>query len=602
MSVEYSINTAPIDARIYVRDYGAVDREWEYLGKSPIERVRLPMGFARWRVEKEGFNTVEGASVIRKFTAEDVMRINFSLDREGSVPSEMVRVPGGRASPLMANIFLSPVQLAEYLIDKYEVTNKQYKEFIAAGGYQKREYWRHSFVKEGRVLTWEEAMSEFRDTTGRPGPSTWEFGEYPEGQDDHPVGGLSWYEAAAYAEFRGKSLPTLYHWARAAALWGLGDTLGEVPLSNFGGSGPARVGTYQGIGPFGTYDLAGNVREWCWNESAGNRCIMGGAWNEPSYVFHLGGAQPPFDRSSFNGFRCVLYLDAIPEETTHPLPLPSRDYSKEKPASDDIFKVYESLFAYDRAELGDVIESEEEATYWIKQKVRFNAANVKERIVAYLYLPKNAAPPYQTVIYFPWIAAFNQRSSPDVPPRTDFIIRSGRAVLFPIYKGTYERWDGFNPDPPYTTASFRDHIIEWSKEVARAIDYLETRPDIDRNKIGFYGFSYGARVGITLLGIEKRFSLALLKDGGLTLHPVRPEVDPVNFAPRIHIPVLLLNGRYDQIFPLERSQYPLVNLLGTPEKDKRHIIFEASHGLLPKNQVIKESLNWFDHYWGSVNR
>ena len=96
---------------------------------------------------------------------------------------------------------LEPVQLPDYWIDKYEVTNKQFKRFVDNGGYQKQEYWKQPFLKEGREISWEEAMAEFRDSTGRPGPSTWELGDYPRGQDDYPVTGVSWYEAAAYAEF-----------------------------------------------------------------------------------------------------------------------------------------------------------------------------------------------------------------------------------------------------------------------------------------------------------------------------------------------------------------------------------------------------------------
>src|SRR5882762_3181736 len=126
------------------------------------------------------------------------------------------------------------------------------------------EYWKHEFSEDGRKLSWTQAMALFRDTTGRPGPATWEQGEFRRGQDEFPVSGVSWYEAAAYAEFAGKSLPTIFHWNRAA---GPLYTALIVPASNFGSSGVLPVGTKQGIGPWGTYDMAGNVKEWIWNEA-----------------------------------------------------------------------------------------------------------------------------------------------------------------------------------------------------------------------------------------------------------------------------------------------------------------------------------------------
>src|SRR5438876_9922493 len=89
----------------------------------------------------------------------------------------------------------------DFLIDRYEVTNRQFKQFIDAGGYRERKYWTHKIMKGGTELHWEQAMAELVDQTGRPGPSTWQAGDYPKGQDEHPVSGVSWYEAAAYAEY-----------------------------------------------------------------------------------------------------------------------------------------------------------------------------------------------------------------------------------------------------------------------------------------------------------------------------------------------------------------------------------------------------------------
>ncbi len=139
----------------------------EFLGRTPIQNVRIPAAYLRWTIKKEGFETLE-----RAFRSGLEPNLQFTLDRQGTVPAGMVRVPGGtlqyRSAPA--------VQLQEYWLDKYEVTNKQFKEFVDQGGYQKRDYWKEPFVKDGRGRSWEEAMAEFRDSTGRPGPSTWELG------------------------------------------------------------------------------------------------------------------------------------------------------------------------------------------------------------------------------------------------------------------------------------------------------------------------------------------------------------------------------------------------------------------------------------------
>ena len=126
-----------------------------------------------------------------------------------------------------------------------------------------------------------------------------------------------------------------------------------------------------------------------------------------------------------------------------------------------------------------------------------------------------------------------------------------------------------NSDIPAPTAFYRDHVIEWSKDLGRSIDYLETRKDIDTTRLAFYGASWGAAMGMILPALEPRLKTNVMLVGGFYFQKTLPEVDQINFVSRVTIPTLMLNGRYDFFLPMETSQIPAFNLLGTPEKDKR---------------------------------
>jgi dienelactone hydrolase len=443
-------------------------------------------------------------------------------------------------------------------------------------------------------------MARFTDRTGRPGPAGWEAGSYPEGQADHPVTGVSWYEAAAFAAFADADLPTIYHWSRAAFTWG---GAGIVPLSNFSGRGPTPVGQHEGVGPFGTYDMAGNAREWCLNQSGPERYILGGGWNDQTYAFNDGYAQDPFDRSATNGFRLVKYLtDENLAIARRPIARLFRDFTKERPVSDQVFAAYRRMYDYDRTKLNAVVDTaREETDDWIREKVSFDAAYNGERMSAYLYLPKHSTPPYQVVVIFPGSNAIHERSSSKgITTRSfDFVVKSGRVVVHPIYKSTYERQDSLHSDYADQSNFYKDHVIAWAKDLRRTIDYLETRPDIDTAKVAYYGLSWGGYLGGLMPAIEPRFKAVVLLVAGLTFQQGQPEVEPINFLPRITIPVLMLNGQYDHYFPVETSQRPMFRLLGTPAEKKRQVISEGGH-FVPRAQLVKETLDWLDRYLGPV--
>jgi eukaryotic-like serine/threonine-protein kinase len=412
---------------------------------------------------------------------------------------------------------------------------------------------------------------------------------------------VSWYEAVAYAEFAGKSLPTIYHWVKAASPW---NSATIVPASNFNKKGPARAGAYAGVSWFGAYDMAGNVKEWCWNEAtSGKHFILGGAFDEPLHMFNDADARSPFERSANFGFRCAKYRSASrSSKAADPVTLQLRDFRREKPVSDALFRVYKSLYSYDNTQLHAVVESMEEADHWKRERISFNAGYGNERVIAYLFLPKKSQPPYQTIVFFPGSGGIRGGSSASLRDLEafDFLINGGRAIIYPVYKGTYERSDDLISDCPNTSSSYRDHVVAWSKDVGRAIDYLKTRPEIDRNKLAYEGFSWGASLGSLLPALEPRIKVCVLILGGLYFQKCSPEVDQLNFTPRVKVPTLILNGRFDFYYPAETSQEPMFRLLGAPTQHKRRLVYETGHNI-PRNEMIKETINWLDHYLGPVN-
>ncbi|HEY7683682.1 MAG TPA: bifunctional serine/threonine-protein kinase/formylglycine-generating enzyme family protein, partial [Gemmatimonadales bacterium] len=301
-----NLRTVPPGALVRQKGYDAPDSAWTVVGRTPLDSVLLPIsasGFindTRIRIESPGRRTLE----LVWFPFGD----SIGLDPDSEIPPEMVRVAGGNLDMAYTSGFehVAPLQLGDFLMDRYEVTNQEFQRFVDSGGYRRQDLWAYPIMRNGQVVPWDQAMSLMKDRTGRPGPSTWEAGEYPKGQERVPVGGVSWYEAAAYAKFAGKALPTLYHWYNAA---GVKFAASVIPRSNFGGQGPVPVGSSGGINQFGTYDMAGNVREWCQNASGEDRFILGGGWNDEPYQFTDAYTQLPLDRSPGNGIRLVRYLE-----------------------------------------------------------------------------------------------------------------------------------------------------------------------------------------------------------------------------------------------------------------------------------------------------
>jgi DNA-binding winged helix-turn-helix (wHTH) protein/formylglycine-generating enzyme required for sulfatase activity/dienelactone hydrolase len=602
---EVSISSDPVGAEVSYRSYRSDPDAWSRLGQTPISKVRVPQDTYVWRVSKPGFAS-------ETFFAEapgtlpvgdvSIFDVRLKLHTQNQVPPEMVPVGGGWSGMTYPLLGSPDVELEDFLIDRHEVTNEDYQKFVDADGYSRSEFWKQPFVKVGRTIAWDQAMALFHDATGRPGPAIWEAGHFLTGRGRYPVAGVSWYEAEAYAEFVGKSLPTAYHWMLAS------QADDNTPLiasgSNFRLGGTQAVGGEGTLSGWGTTDMAGNVKEWCLNEASdGKRLILGGGFGEPDYMFNFTDAQSPWDRHSNFGFRCMKHLSPPNLAAQQRIESSTRDFWKEKPVPDAIFKAYKELYAYDKDALNARVEQTEVTERAKRERVSFDAAYGHERVTAYLFLPRQAQPPWQTVVLFPGAMATlsDTLDLASVENAYDFILKSGRAMVVPVYKGMYQRRDGFIPGRN-KPAFFRDHAIAWSKDLGRTLDYLETRRDFDTAKMAYLGFSLGGAEAPVLMATEKRFKAAVLLSAGFQLRHDLPEVDGINFDPHVTTPTLVLNGRYDDDFPVELSQRPLFQFMGTPPKDKKLVIYEGGHGVFPRPTAVREVLDWLDKYLGPVRR
>jgi cephalosporin-C deacetylase-like acetyl esterase len=592
-----SVDSEPATALVEWKPYLDRTASWTALGTTPIKDRRLPMGALRLRLSKQGYESFEiGAS-------SDAYR--YKLEATGSAPPGMALV---RTLPLRADLrgigSLRVSQLPEFYLDRFEVSNRQFREFVANGGYARQGYWKVPIVRDGRATRWEEAMKMLVDATGQPGPATWEAGSYAEGTADQPVTGISWYEAAAYAEFAGKSLPTVYHWVQAGA--NPNESAYQVPLSNFASAGLWPVGRSGAIGPFGAFDMGGNAREWCWNESDGKRFILGGSYADPNYMLTRGETAPPLDRSRTNGFRCMKYKanDGAAGKLTAPLaPYAPPNYVTAPAAGDDAFQVYRRLYQYEKTPLAAETKARDDSSdSWRREKIEFRAAYGSEKVVAHLFLPKQARAPYQCVVFFPSASASRRGRSDDIQPET-YILRSGRAMLYPVYKGTWERFVPGSIDDPIWV---RDGTIDDSKDLGRSLDYLETRNDIDMQKVAYLGQSWGGEVAPILLASENRVRTAVLLSGGMaSMFGALPEINAANFLGRVRIPILMVNGAYDTILPPETSQQPMFERWGAARANKRYAQVASGHWVTApevRNETIREVLSWLDDKLGKPAR
>lgn len=305
------------------------------------------------------------------------------------------------------------------------------------------------------------------------------------------------------------------------------------------------------------------------------------------------------DRSPNVGFRCAKYNSPPTPALSGPVTLGADlDLKNQKPVDEAAFTGFKKLYDYAPAPLRVSVDATDDTDrYWRMQRVSFAAAYGNQRVTAYLFIPRNSSPPYQTVVYSPSGIAFNQKSSSRLEMwYLSPLIRSGRAVLYPVYWGTYERHEQNAGTAP---ERLRLRTIRDVLDLRRSLDYLDTRADIDQHKLAFFGFSAGAVTSPIALAVESRFQTAILAVGGLAVSHT-PETNPLNFVTRAKTPVLMMNGRYDNTYPFETSARPLMDLFAAPRADKKLVLLESGHAMVGFPASTRESLAWLDRYLGPV--
>lgn len=224
------------------------------------------------------------------------------------------------------------VSVQSVYLDRHPVTNREFQKFVNAGGYQEMAIWDPEI--------WP-AVLDFADQSGQPGPRFWKNGRYNAGEGHLPVVGVSWYEAAAYARWVGKRLPTDAEWVKAGS-WPVtlspqthlqrkypwGDTF-DRSKANVWGSQPSRIVSVEefseGVSVGGLYQLIGNVWEWNATTLETNpeaedslpghatllKSIRGGAFDtyfEHQATCNFASGENPIMRKHNIGFRCALSM------------------------------------------------------------------------------------------------------------------------------------------------------------------------------------------------------------------------------------------------------------------------------------------------------
>lgn len=607
-----TVSSEPPGARIFVQRFDPAVRlppDSQEIGTTPLEAHRVPRGSHRFSLHLEGRVPVErivSTETTRETrpaaSAREVVLAARMLPT-GEVPEGTVPVAGGAYALVSPD---APVGVATtldpFFIDRTEVTNAAYADFVRAGGYTVDEYWVDSPGAD---------RSDFVDATGLPGPRVWVGQQFPEGAAQHPVATVNWHEAQAFCRSRGRRLPTVTEWEKTARdgqtsvygtimPWGLQARSGSGSArANFSSSGPSAVDAYPfGISPYGAYGMAGNVREWLANPMGPGYASTGGSWDGPSYLYTEYSAEAGTFQSPGLGFRCAV-SQGEGDQGRGRIDLDSRTPTY-TPVDEAEYRALLSHYAYDPRPANPRTTAIEDFPAWTRERVWIDGVG-PDSVLLYFYAPRSAEPPYQTIVY---VASSSTFATQTVPEEMEWAlgptIQSGRAVLAVVLYGMIERDfpAGYAaPAPP--TVGFRDLMVRHATELRMGIDYALTRSDVAADKLAYLGVSFGAGSRMVFSAVDDRFNAVVYVGGGIDerVKPTLPEADNVNFAPYVRAPKLLLNGRHDEEHGWLTRALPFWNLLSEP---RELVLVEGAGHVVPLEARVPAINGFLDRTLGPV--
>ncbi len=594
-SDDLTVRTEPAGAEVSLHVFG--EGQERKLGLTPLERVRIPRGDHVLRIRNAGYAPLERSltsSVERSrpilATPWDLV-VDWRLIPEREIAAEMVQVREAKRDTTRAlrAIAENTSRIPPFRIDRYEVSNADFAEFVNSGEFRKQ--------------------SEGKDRSGLPGPRHWSGGKPDEELLKHPVTGVDWREARSYCRWRGKDLPTLYQWQAAARPtyytpfgtiypWGLFQASEVARRANLQGRGTWPVGSEAfGMSYVGAYDMAGNVREWLLNEWAPGRAIGGGSWRDDVYQFLMQGSAEETRTADDLGFRC-----AVGEDKTGA----GRIAFAEAPAiprapDEGRFREIAARYEYPASDLEGKVVAVKEGPTWRREEVRFRAAN-GEMTYGYLYLPKNAQPPYQAIELLGGTGYFLGLSLTESvegrQTKMEPFITAGRALFLVGLQGFKDRAPvGEISRTPMGTQRYRDLLRDWTQDLRRGMDYLASRKDIDPKRVVFWNNST-TDVGLVAAALEKRFAAVVICGAGFEENALRlaEDANPAAFAPWIKAPKLLLHGKYDELNPIDTIGRPVFDTL---RGEKKWVVYNGGH-VAPAEVAVPVVLPWLDEKLGPV--